>query len=393
MRLKINHLIEIPKISIRRIVLDTSLFLFLLSLVFARILSHSQLSLMVAITFLTIVGLFGLYKMVVDKNIYCLSYTLLFVISWSIIEFFKNGSQYYQLKDLSNSLLFLFIGYLLLTTQDNDKLYRFLFYFVSCYFLITIVILRKPIRALLADGNTYNYISCYALFFFIVYALIRLKNNKGPSIVDSFLLIAVVVVAYGRGGIATGAFYAVGFVLIKLYEKRRKFYTYALVVLAVISGVFCLDSIVSRVLADARLEKFALYGLDTSGRGYLWKTFLSRTGESLYSFLLGADPQLIRPDGNLHNSFLQMWASLGFVFFIVNIVLLIMCIVKGIQNKEWYFLLVLGTFILRAFTDKMMYRWYGEIIMYYCVMHLMITKRGFQSQLDFQEGIASKIEG
>ena len=381
MRLKINHLIEIQKVNISKTIIDTSLFLFLLSLIFARILSHSQMSLVLAIMFLTLAGLIGLCKMIVDKNIYCWSYTLLLIVSWSIIEFFKNGSQYYQLKDLGNSLLFLFIGYLLLTTQDSDKLYRFFFYSVSCYFLITIIIIRKPIRVLLADGNTYNYISCYAIFFFIVYALIRLKNNKEPSVLDSFLLVAVVFVSYGRGGIATGAFYVAGFIMIKLYEKRKKYYTYVFVVLAVIGGVFSIDSILSRILTDERLEKFVIYGLDTSGRGYLWKTFLSRSTNSIYSFLLGADPQLIRSDGNLHNSFLQMWASLGFVFFVVNIVLLIMCIVKVIQNREWYFLLVLSTFVLRAFTDKMMYRWYGEIIMYYCVLRLMIGDKVPQRQI------------
>ena len=376
MRIKRGHLIEIHFPEFYTIIVDGSLFLFLSSTVCARILFHSQLSLSIAIGFLVIAGLIGLYELFKDRNKYCIAYSLFMAIMWGVIAFFKNGNQYYQLKDVCNSFLFLGIAYLLLTTQKNYYSYKLLYYFVSSYFLIEIVLFKKPIKDLLADGNTYNYISCYVLVLFIIYAFILLKNNKKPGILDSVLLISVVLVSYGRGGIITGSFYTLGFVLLRLYEKRSKPYTYVLVMGAISLCVLYFHKIVSLLLNDARLAKFAQNGLDTSGRDYLWNTFLLRSGESFYSFFLGANPELIRPDANLHNSFLQMWAALGLVFFIVNVFLVIICIVRGIQQRELFYVLLLVTFVLRASTDKMMFRWYGEIIMYFSIMRLLIDETG-----------------
>lgn len=372
MRTRDKYLISIPIPEGSGFIIDASLFLFLISIICARILFHSNLALTIAIVCLAIVGLLGLYKIIEDKNKYCIAYVIFMLIMWGVVAFFKNGHQYYQAKDIINTLFFIGVSYLLLTTQKNYIPYRILYYFVSCFFLIEIVVLKKPIIGLLADGNTYNYISCYVIVFFVIYALVLLKAGKKPGIIDSVLLVGVVMVSFGRGGIISGVFYALGFAMLKLYEKRSKPYTYVFIMSIVSVGTLFFHRLVSMVLSDERLAKFAQNGLDSSGRDYLWKTFLSRSGESVYSFFLGADPEQIRPDGNLHNSFLQMWASLGFVFFIVSVLLILICIVKCVQNREWYFLLLLGTFFLRAFTDKMMYRWYGEIIMYYCVLRLMI---------------------
>ena len=70
-----------------------------------------------------------------------------------------------------------------------------------------------------------------------------------------------------------------------------------------------------------------------------------------------------------------MWATMGLLFSVVNIVLFIKCIVNAAKNSQYYYLLIMVTFFVRAFFDKMMFRWYGEILMYYFILNMLVSKK------------------
>lgn len=355
--------------------------LFFGSTIWARILSHSQLSLHVASLLLSVAGVFGLISLLADEKRNCLLYLAFFVLSWVFVFSIRVGDNFYDYVDFLNSLFFIGLAYLLLKESKEVLLFRLLYYVVVLYFFFEIVVLKKPIRGLLADGNTYNYISCYIILFFSIYALSLLKNNKKPGYFDSAILVVTTVYAYGRGGIVAAAFYIVGFVFVKLYEHKRKPYIYFLILAVMIIFLFNYQKIVMLVINNENLQKFMIYGFDTNGRSEIWGKYLWLSRSSFVNFIAGADPLKVFSEGNLHNSFLQMWASMGFVFAVINIVLLIVILRKKLVNHELYYALVLCTFIVRALTDKMMFRWYGEIIMYYCIFDYFISNKFIRNNL------------
>lgn len=307
-------------------------------------------------------------------------YLAFLLICW-LFEFLINlGKQYYTFADFSNTLFFFGVAYLFFTGKKNYKLYKLLYYIVSLYFFITVVVLKTSYRGLLADGNSYNYISCYVILYFSVYAFALLSNGKKIGYMDSILLVVVCVSCYGRGGIASALLYALGFAFIKIYEKRMKWYTYFLVGGAIILLFIYFNKIVTAVLGSAYFGKFTTYGFDANGRQVIWSTFLRNNLKNIITFLVGANPRESYIDGNLHNSFLMMWASLGFVFFVVNIIIIFKYTAKKIKSKDFYLLLVVWTFFSRAFNDKMMFRWYGEIIMFTLVLETIMAERSMSQQ-------------
>ena len=372
MKIKIQQGITVPKVRAVTVIEQMSVFVFFLFTLWARIWDHSQISLTVASILLSVAGVIGISKMILDQNKRCLLYFLFLICSWLSVFLLRFGDIFYDFVDMANTLFFWGIAYILLTTKTNYKLYRLLFYIVALYFFVEIIILKRPIRGLLADGNSYNYISCFMIFYFALYAFSLLKDGKFPGYIDSFILVTVIIFSYGRGGIVSAVIYLVGYIFITLNKNRTRIFLYLFLMSALLFVFVCWDQIMELLLSDKNFGKFVIYGFNSNGRSNIWGTFLCNSTSNVINFVAGADPREILEDGNLHNSFLQMWAAMGFIFFTVNIILLIICIVKKTKEKNWYYLLILGTFLVRAFFDKMMYRWYGEILFYFCFIDMFV---------------------
>ena len=206
----------------------------LISIIIARILSHSSLSLMASSVLLIVAGIIGLIKLIVDNYLPCVLYAAFLVVSWFSVFSLNWGNYYYSCTDFFNSIFFMGFAYMLITCNIKVVFFKIPFYFVSLYFIIKIVVLNSSIRELLADGNSYNYISCYIVFFFVLYSIALLENDKVPGIIDSLIFVVPIVFSYGRGGIVTAIFYLMCFLLIKLHEKRTKLFAFTIVLLGFI---------------------------------------------------------------------------------------------------------------------------------------------------------------
>ena len=348
---------------------------FLLATIWSRILSHSDLSLLIANSLLAIAGIVGIISMLFQGRKQLFIYIVFLLICWLFELLINEGKQYYDFTDLINTVFFFGIAYLFFTGSRNYKIYGLLYYFVSLYFFITVAVLKTSYRGLLADGNSYNYISCYVILYFSIYAFALLSNGKKIGYIDSVLLVVVCLYCYGRTGIISSLLYALGFAFIKIYEKRMKWFTYFLIGGAIILLFVFSNRLVTAVLGSANFGKFAIYGLDLNGRQEIWGAFMRDTMKNIITFFAGANPLERSAEGNLHNSFLLMWASFGFLFFIVNLIVIIKYTASKIKSKEYYLLLVVWTFFFRAFFDKMMFRWYGEIIMFTLVFATIMVER------------------
>ncbi len=349
--------------------------LFLLCTMWARIFTHTEYSLRIASALLVLSGTTGLLLASFDKCTAALLYVLFMFVSWGPNQLFKDGGAFYTETDFLNSIFFFGIAYLVMSNRLNYKIFQLLYYVVAGFFILQINILHNSIREILADGNTYNYISCILLLYFCIYICVAIKNGKKPTHVDTVLLMIVIISSYGRGGIVSAFIYLAGFLFIKAYEYKKKEYVYIAIVLLIATGFLFSDTIIQSFASSNMFGKFLEYGLSSNGRSEIWTNYIRNSFSNANSFFFGANPREIFIDGNLHNSYLQMWATMGLLFSVVNIVLFIKCIVNAAKNSQYYYLLIMVTFFVRAFFDKMMFRWYGEILMYYFILNMLVSKK------------------
>ena len=359
---------KLNNVKISEMMYGMLLLAFLVSTIWMRVLSNSAFSIQVAQFILIACSVAGTLLILKDFNTFALLYLINMILTWAIIRILKSVDYFYRLEDIIGSISFFCIAYIMYRTNSSMVISRLVYILLSIYFLIETVVLRTSITGLLADGNSYNYISCYMIVFFAIYSFTSLHKNHEPSIIDILLFITVCIAAYGRGGILSAAVYGIGYVSIIQGRIREKPQIFIITIFVIFLSLLFSSYIIDFFDMQGSFDKFEKLGLDSNGRFEIWSRYLQMCRASLYDFILGVDAARINVTANLHNSFLQMWSALGFVFFITNCLLIAISLAKKLANREYFFILVGIVFFVRAFTDKMMFRWYGEILMYYIII-------------------------
>ncbi len=301
-------------------------------------------------------------------------YYILFVSSFIVEYVTKAGEWRYSLDYFVYTFSYMGIALMLVTSKQKVVLYRLLFYLVMLYLIVKVLVIKAEIRGLMLDGSSYNFISALALLYLGVYCIVLFQNDKEFSILQALTFFVVTTIAYGRGGILTGALFLVltcGIKYLKTSTSAKKtVITVCVIALIILSSSY----VISIIEESGYFAKFEQEGMDSSSRTDIWSGFLSNNLGSIKSFFLGSNPLLVFKDGNLHNSYLQMYASFGLPFFLINILMNIIFVLHyaARKNRNVWILAIYFTFFLRANLDKICFRGGCEIL-YFCFIFQLLT--------------------
>ena len=354
--------LRISKKQIKEQIINSFLIVTLLMFFITRVISNSSLMLTVSNLCVVAIGMIGLFWIFLNKDIYIIGYTFLLIVFCIICDLIKTEWSYGS--DCVFSVMFIGIAYCLYSIKVNSKLFGMLFYFVCMYFVITILVMHVSFRNIIIEGTSYNYISVIAIFYYTIYELAKIKNNGEPGIIDTIILLIVCVLGYGRGGILTAFITALLVGIYKLYVNKARKRMYLLLLIAFGVLYFILPYIQQMLTMLNAFGKFERRGLEDT-RDDMWREYIVLCSKNFSDFFFGVSPIKFNYSGNMHNFLFQMHATFGMPFFIITIYLIIKSILKCVKEKQTWLLIIISCFLIRCFTDKVMFRGFGEIILYY----------------------------
>lgn len=333
----------------------------------------------IRLVFLVISGTLGYICYLNNKkiNLYPIGYLLLLISSWMICYLAK-PLYHYEFTKLICSVMYIGVALILIENKQNLKIYIAFFYIAIGVLLFRLYVMRIPINVFMADGSSYNFISVICLFLVSTYNIVRIQNGKDFSIVSIVIYFIITVTGYGRGGLLSGILMLLGMIVI-MYLKKNKL-SKLMILLFTLIFLACiykyLDSIVSYVFYQTELlGKFKIRGINSNIRLLYWKIFLSNNFSSVSNLFFGSNPYLAREiDGNLHNSFLQMYSAFGLVFFVTNIIIIFKAIRKNYLDHNISNLLFFIVLLVRSFTDRVMFHGINECIFYYFIFLFLLNK-------------------
>lgn len=186
-------------------------------------------------------------------------------------------------------------------------------------------------------NNSRNYISVLLMFFCLFYYIIKYKNREKWSLLPAILLFLLSVVATGRGGIIASGFLLLAVLFCKQIRMQHKYKKYIYLLLLM---PLCLCTALMIDVTDL-FPAFQSKGFIDSPRLTIWQTYLNNNLQSAKDFIFSSNIQkaALKWNGNLHNSFLQAYASFGVLFIVIFAFIILLSFISGVKNKEYFFVL------------------------------------------------------
>ncbi len=294
-------------------------------------------------------------------------------------------------KGLINIKILLFFFLFIITALNNtvvvgnQRLYTIIYlslsFFVALFFLLDIIdetpfliatysaiffILAKYItvgdmNAIFSDSSR-NYVSIMLMFSLTLYYL---KAKGRIKILPALMTFILCVIAIGRGGIISSGILLVSIILIKLYkERKRPFFLFVVFLLLLIILIYMLIITNSDIFSMSNMfDGFAERGMSDNGRLSIWIAYLLKCKESSMYILCGAPlstiPEIVRFEGNIHNSVLCIHAYNGVLFLALIILLIVYSFCRAIKEKNFLYVVCFISFIVRGLTDSVF--WGGSL--------------------------------
>ncbi len=355
------------------IVFEVFLYAFLILEFYVYTINNNTLIIYIRTFFLISTAVVGCFLFVWHRDsLKTIIYILLIVISWIVCSLVTTDGAYFYDWDLMKYTL-CYIGVALgLISHKNGLLPAFLIYYaVVIDTLIRIVILGEDIHMFMLSGSSYNYIPVIIMLYLMIYLIIRHQNGMGISLPATLLFFAVTVVSYGRSSMIAGAVLLALAVYQNYVGSTNKWYRLFLIGVSILCIVVMLAFILgASELFNSLFGKFLSMGLDSNGRMSIWGTYIQDCLYSWQDFFFGGNAYLAHPDdGNLHNIFLQMHASFGLIFTVVNVWVICGFIIRSIKKKDIFITCLLIGFLVKAFFDKIVFLGYNEIVYFYFMFY------------------------
>lgn len=318
--------------------------------------------------FLFLSGLMGfILTFIHKKNIRIYKIVILMIICWLISSSFRTEGVY--VFDLYKySLMYMGVALNIIDHGRSDKICKVLFYTSSFIILFQLIILRVPIREFMRDGSSYNYISVLSLFYLLFYCITCVQNKVKISYISVTVFLIIALLSYGRGGIITASFVWIFITLIR-YKEITKKYQKIFVAMIIVSVMLLLIINFTDVFIESGLfEKFIIrLNGEEESRFIIWGTYLQNIFSNVIALLIGGNKFNINQSGNLHNSFLQLHASLGLLPLIYVLYSYITFINKNLKEKKYVIIICLAALIIRAFIDRLFFQGFNEVFLYYFI--------------------------
>ena len=220
-----------------------------------------------------------------------------------------------------------------------------------------------------------NYVNVCAIFITIVYTFLVYTQEKKIVIVPSILTFLLCVFANGRGGLVSSLVLLVGLVLVRLHEVKKKNLRYVLVLCVILVAILAYQYVLNIYETSDVFERVRDKGLDDDARTMLWIDYLDHLDFSNILFCYDfSDNYLFQAfRNNPHNSYIKMHSIAG-ILFLVPISLFLYSMVYGIFKKKWFYVVLMGCMLLRAYTDTFLMNYYDFILYAVCFSSLKDEK-------------------
>ena len=305
-------------------------------------------------------------------------------LCWGICYLGQNGYLNYSFSNLLYSFLYIGLSITLLNNKYSHISTVFILVFATITVLLRILQHVNMNHILLA--NSRNYISILLLLPILLYYISCHDKKKPIYIIPVILYFYISIYAVGRGGIVSAGFLTVTLCIYKANHIKnkagRRIIWFFILIIAITMAIYLsnFDALVLNKILNTNFSRFFLKGTTDVSRQTVWAAFFKNNMRSLGTFLVGSNVELARYDGNLHNSFLQAYASYGLIGFLVLLSLIIRSAVQSIRQKDTLFLILLIALSFRALTDRVFFQGYCEIFLYYFIFYWDYQKRKVRSQ-------------
>lgn len=307
---------------------------------------------------------------------------IMFFLIFGFLSFIYNNNS--TLGELVSSYIYFGVAVLILNTNLDKKLWKFLFFIVSFIFLL-FILSGNSFDSIFVNASR-NYVSVYLLFFIFMYYVSNYKENT-INILPSVLFFLLSVFAIGRTGILVSG---VLVLLTFMWNTRNSTYFKKLIYLIVIIIVIIIVFIQSDFYKVVFSRFIETTNLDLGGRLTIWKGFYERLFDSILNFLLGPKldqiPLATYFDFNLHNSFLNLYSRYGFIIFVIVLILMVNSLLLMLKRKEILLLIISFIFIMRASTDLLFSYYYGDVLMYFLVLYSLNKTNKYTSNSNLIKG-------
>lgn len=302
---------------------------------------------------------------------------------------------------------------LLSSFEIDDRWMQLLFYLLSAYFVICIIMHRSVHYILYSTSR--NGISSHMLFVMLLIYLCR-GTKKRVIYLPAVLNVIICVWALGRAGVLAAVFFLIGIVTYGLVKdgwksawKRLAGVAAVLMVSVVLlMTVFPTNetlrpeenktgqtesvndpakqpAVLDKDFSTEKVtqkEKTFLAVVSGSGlrsrRISVWKEYLSRAAGSASEFLLGVDcskGELLAYYTQPHNSYLELHAKFGLAGFVSVMALLFMSCIRFLRNRKWLWLLIMAACGLRSFLDWTAFPGAYDVFFWYFIFNGMFAMR------------------
>lgn len=354
-------------------------FLILTSYIFLYRYDHT----MFILRYVFLIGgaLTGYVKCLIGRQKF--NYPILFLASmallWLMTTLGQETYQNYSASDFLYTACYIGIAVLILNNEYSHIISLILYGFTSISILLRVF--QGIDKNLILLANSRNYISILLLSTLLLY-YISCNDKKKPILVTPILIYFYIsIYATGRSGIIVSGFMAVSLLVYKytrMVNKKSKVLMGFLIAFVLLTMGFYLLQLNGSIIESFLKRNFVAFfqrGTDSNGRNEIWGTFIQNNKNSLEALLFGSNTFLAMTDGNLHNSFLQIYASFGVFGFITLIALLIRALFVGIQKKQYLWLIFFCGLMLRALTDRVFFQGYCELYLYYFIFYFAYQRK------------------
>lgn len=291
---------------------------------------------------------------------------VLFIVNW-ICCILTQKSLNYEINNLVYTISYIGMAVLLLRNYCN----LFLSTIVMGWSMGIIgfkMMLGIPNSEILL-ANSRNYISVLLLFTVLLYYLTCYQQKKELNIIPAIINFVICILAYGRGGILASAFLLAGLCFCKIIYVKGDREKIMLILLLLAVAVIFFKYLIDTNKIYLMFNKFYKDGTVDSVRLEIWKSFLKNNFLTPETVLWGSGAKEVWEDGNLHNSFLQLYASFGLIPFVTISGLIIQAFIHGLREDALVWNVLFVTLLIRALTDKLFFQGYCEVFLYYFVMY------------------------
>lgn len=338
----------------------------------------------------TSIGYVGILYIFFKKNVRVqYIFLLIFLLTCMLFSSLFVGN--IELLGIFFNLQYLGITLILCKYKLNEKLISLLLFLYILFFLYQMFIGIDP--NYLFMNSSRNHISTVLLNVLVIYYITMFKNNKRIHILPAFVALLISIWSISRSAIVSLSMVLIGLLIYSIWGKktyfkngnnRKRLSRTISRIIIILSCVFLIvylfkNLTIVRMIATNLNNSYEILnfrlkyeGLNSYSRLGIISSYINESSYNIKNLIFGVDlagsQSFSLFSNNLHNSFLTAHAYYGLLGLLGIIILIINAIRNYYKRKNWLFIILFVTVLVRASTDIIAFPGYLDSICYFFIL-------------------------